>query len=359
MSNNAQNDLTLREFNPRPELFAATSEIIGPKFLVIDAHNHLGPQFGGAWSEKPLAELLQVMDACGIHCLVELDGGWGEDILDDRLQRYKAVHPDRFICFGGLDWSAWPERGDRFPRWAAERFKQQVRRGAQGLKIWKNFGLHVKDQHDARVPVDDPRLEPVWETVADLNVPVLIHTADPIAFFRPPDNRNEHYLQLQGRPDWYFGGAEYPEHNQLIDEMAELFLTHPDITFIGAHVANYAEDLSWVSELLEACPRLYIDLGARFEELGRQPYSARDFLIRHKTRVLYGADHPPQIAMYRQTFRFLETRDEYFVGPGGEARPGQSWRMYGVYLPDDVLKAIYHENACRLFGMSVPTIADA
>lgn len=350
MTNTIDNDPKLSHFDPRPELVVSETLIDQPRFPVVDAHNHLGSAFGGGWSGRDVSELLDVLDAAGVRCVVDLDGGWGEDILDDHLKRFKAVHPDRFICFGGIDWSRWPEEGLSFPELAAARFKAQVGRGAQGLKIWKDLGLTVRDHLGNRVAIDDPRLDEFWNAAAELRVPVTIHTADPVAFFRPHDNHNERYLVLSKHPEWHFGRSGYPSHQQLLGEMTSLIRRHSRTVFIGAHVGCYAENLKWVSDLLDACPNFYVDLGARYDELGRQPYTARAFLIKYSSRVLYGADHPPDVDMYRLTYRFLETKDENFVGPNGD-RPGASWRIHGVYLPEEVLRLIYFENASRLFGV--------
>ena len=170
--------MQLSEFIPRPALVTPSTLVEQPRFPVIDAHNHLGPEFGGGWDRRPVGELLAATDAAHVRLLVDLDGGWGEDILDRRLQTIKAAAPERFRMFGGVDWNAWPAQGDAFGAWAAERLRSQVARGADGLKIWKPFGLHVRDQHGALVAVDDPRLDPLWAAAGQLDVPVLIHVAD-------------------------------------------------------------------------------------------------------------------------------------------------------------------------------------
>jgi predicted TIM-barrel fold metal-dependent hydrolase len=344
--------LLLEEYAPRSELVLPATAVARPRFPVIDAHNHLGEEFGGGWDRRAVDELLDVLDEAGVRCLVDLDGGWGEHVLDAHLAAFKETAPDRFVCFGGVDWSAWPELGDRFPDWAAARLTAQVRRGAQGLKIWKPFGLRVVDHRGRRIAVNDPRLDVLWATAAELRVPVTIHVADPVAFFRPLDRHNERYELLREHPDWHAAGAECPSFEAIIGEFASLVMRHEDTIFIGAHVGCYAENLAWVSALLDRCPNLYVDIGARLDELGRQPYTSRRFFLRHRRRILFGADFPVDVAMYRTHYRFLETEDEQFSGPGGD-RPGRSWRLIGLNLPDDVLERVYSVNAYELL-MSEP-----
>lgn len=328
------------------------TDVPGPRFPVIDAHNHLGAEFGGGWDRRPVQELLDALDEAGVRCLVDLDGGWGERVLDARLAAFKEAAPDRFRCFGGVDWSAWPRLGNRFPTWAADRLTAQVRRGADGLKIWKPFGLRVVDDRGERVAVDDRRLDVLWSTAAALHVPVTIHVADPVAFFRPLDRHNERYELLREHPDWHVAGPGFPPFETLIEEFARLVERQHDTVFIGAHVGCYAENLGWVSALLDRCPNLYVDIGARFDELSRQPHTARRFFLRHRDRVLFGADHPVGPQMYRTIYRFLETCDEQFCGPGGD-RPGSSWRLTGLDLPDDVLQRVYSGNAATVLSAPV------
>jgi predicted TIM-barrel fold metal-dependent hydrolase len=279
---------------------------------------------------------------------VDLDGGWGESVLQQHLDLFKARAPERFMIFGGVDWAQWPEYGDAFGEWAAKRLRDQVRWGAQGLKIWKNFGLQVKEQHGQLVAIDDKRLDPVWSTAGELGIPVLVHIADPVAFFEPLDETNERWEELHAHPDWHFPSPPFPSFLSLVEAMARVVERHPQTTFIGAHVGWYAENLAWVSALLDRCPNFYIDIAARIAELGRQPYTARRFFINYADRILFGSDAGPDLATYRISYRFLETNDEYFNYSLQEPPPQGRWRIYGLYLPDDVLKKIYFQNAERV-----------
>lgn len=340
--------MLLSDYQPIPKLVTKATTVLKPRFPVIDAHNHLGVPFGGGWDKRPLSELLDLLDEADVRLYVDLDGGWGEQILDDHLRRFKEPEPERFRVFGGVDWSKWPEHGDHFGEWAAQRLAAQAGRGAQGLKIWKPFGLHVTDQHGVRVALDDPRLDPLWASAGELKLPVLIHVADPVAFFDPLDAHNERWEELIRSPDWQFTSPPYPPFMQIMTELANLVSRHPQTLFIGAHVGCYAENLGWVAALLDRCPNFFIDFSARIGELGRQPYSARRFFVQYAGRIVFGTDSSPNLDAYRLYYRFLETDDEYF-SYDGRIVPGQGrWYIYGLHLPDDVLEKVYFRNAERV-----------
>ena len=342
--------MNLTDFRPRSRLVTKVTTIARPRFPVFDAHNHLAEPFGGGWDQKPLAALLDLLDQAGVVKYVDLDGGWGEEVLYRHLDLFKAKAPDRFQVFGGVDWSQWQTLGHRFPDWATERLVAQKAAGAQGLKIWKPFGLEVKDERGLLVKVDDPRLKPLWTAAGELGLPVMIHVADPVAFFDPIDETNERWEELGGHPEWAFTSPPYPGFLDILTDFLHLVKSHPATTFIGAHVGCYAENLGWVGAMLDECPNYAIDLSARLGELGRQPYSARRFLIQYQDRVLFGSDLGPDPDAYRLAYRFLETDDEYFNYNLSEV-PGQGrWYVHGLHLPDEVLQKLYFGNASRLLG---------
>lgn len=345
--------MLLQNFRPRSKLVTKTTLVETPRFPVIDAHNHLGDPFGGGWDKKPLSELLDGLDEAGVVGYVDLDGGWGEGILQAHLDHFKAPAPERFRIFGGVDWNRWPELGDSFPEYAARRLEAQKAWGADGVKIWKPFGLHVRDQHGELVKVDDPRLDPIWQAAGELGLPVLAHVADPVAFFDPIDETNERWEELGQHPDWAFTSPPFPSFISILEAFKNLVTRHSSTIFIGAHVGCYGENLSWVGKMLDDCPNYYIDISARLGELGRQPYTARRFFIQYQGRILFGSDMGPDLDAYRLSYRFLETDDEYFNYNTGEI-PGQGrWHVCGLYLPDDVLEKVYFNNAARLFNISL------
>jgi predicted TIM-barrel fold metal-dependent hydrolase len=334
------------------------TDVVRPRFPVIDAHAHLGPTpFGGGWFERPVADLLAILDEAGAEAIVDLDGGWGERLRAE-LDHYAPV-ADRVVIFAGVDYDGFA-LDDAFGEREAERLREAAAIGARGLKVWKRLGLSARDRGGRLVAVDDARLDPLWATAGELGLPILIHVGDPIAFFEPLDGRNERYEELVEHPDWHFwpprpaddsDAPGFPAFDEVMAAFRRVVERHPATTFIGAHVGCAAEDLDWVSAMLDACPNYAIDVAARLGELGRQPYTARDFFIRHEDRIVFGTDGDPDPGEYRRWYRFLETRDESF-DYGGEDVPLQGrWQIHGIGLPDDVLGKIYRDNARRLLGL--------
>jgi predicted TIM-barrel fold metal-dependent hydrolase len=346
-----QHDLTLADFDPQPTLITPAHRATRARFPAIDAHNHLGRWLSadGGWTVPDVPTLLATMDACNLAAIVNLDGMWGEE-LEANLDRYDRAHPHRFFTFAHADWSlvAQPDFGARMAR----QLEDSVRRGAQGLKVWKTLGLRYRDAEDRLIPIDDPRLFDLWEAAAGCGVPVLIHIADPVAFFQPLSPRNERWEELHAHPDWHFFGPEFPSFEELISQFESLIASHPRTTFIGAHVGCYAENLGWVRTMLDRYPNFNLDIAARLAELGRQPYTAGRFFRDYADRIVFGLDiFPPAAADYAPYFRFLETEDEYFpYAPSGQGGQGR-WRIYGIGLPDDVLQRVYHDTAARLLGL--------
>ncbi len=340
--------MLLDKYRPKSCLVTKSTRVLKPRFPVIDAHNHLGEEFGGGWIHRPVEELIDILDESGIRLFVDLDGGWGEDILTSHVEKFKSNHPDRFQIFGGVNWEKWKELGEEFPEWAASRLTTQKVMGAEGLKVWKNFGLKVKDHSGDLVRIDDARLDPIWNTAGELKLPVMIHVADPVAFFDPLDETNERWEEMNANPDWQFPSPPNPPFSYIMDGLANLVRRHPETIFIGAHVGCYAENLGWVSSLMARCTNFYVDISARIGELGRQPYTARRFFIEHADRILYGSDFGPNLEEYRLVYRFLETDDEYFNYNVSDFPLQGRWYVCGLNLPEEVLEKVYFTNAERL-----------
>ncbi len=326
-----------------------------PRVPAIDAHNHLGATpFSGEWTHRAPAELAAALDALGLAGIVDLDGGQGDELRRE-IERWQPVR-DRVAVFGTLDYPSWP--GDpAFGEHEAQRLREGVAAGAGGLKVWKTLGLRARDPAGRLIPVDDPRLDPVWAAAGELGVPVTIHIADPIAFFEPLGASNERWEELRANPDWHFWPTRprgrpdlegFPPFDELIDGLEAVMLRHPGTTFIGAHVGCAAEDLGRVSAILERCPNFHVDLAARLAELGRQPYTTRAFFLRWPDRILFGTDIPPDPATCAIYARFLETFDESFdYGPDVPPSQGR-WQIHGIGLPEPVLEAVNAGNARRL-----------
>ncbi len=348
--------IELRDFRPRSMLRVASHPVGRPRYPAIDAHNHLGPTtFAREWADRPAPELGAVLDSAGIAAIVDLDGGHG-DGLRREIEQWSSGLPGRVAVFAGLDYNSWAV--DRaFGESEGSRLRNGVAAGAAGLKVWKILGLRARDTQGRLVAVDDARLDPLWAAAGELGVPVVIHVADPIAFFEPLNGSNERWEELQANPDWHFWPTRprgqpkvdgFPPFDELIDALEVVVARHPATTFIGAHVGCAAEDLARVSGILERCPNFHVDMAARLAELGRQPHTARAFFLRWPDRILFGTDVPPDPSFYAIHFRFLETLDESF-DYGLDERPSQGrWQIHGLGLPDEVLEQVYSANARRL-----------
>jgi len=348
--------ILLNEFKPQCLLKNKANIPQQAKYPVIDAHNHL---FG----ELPAEKMIKVMDAVGVKVFVNLSGNTslpfdeaGYTIkrrdFNDYKNNYIKKFPDRFLGFTMSEFAQWDDftifKDDNFTDKALAGLEEGIKKGAQGLKVSKELGLRFKDKDGYMIAVDDKRLYPVWQRAGELNVPVLIHISDPEGFFRPIDEHNEHYLSLQKFPGWSFYGSHFSKR-ELLEQRDRMISDHPRTTFICPHVANSAEDLESVAGFLDEHPNVYIDFSARIDELGRQPYSARNFIIKYQDRILFGTDMPVSVDVYRCYFRFLETSDEYFDYPDYMGTWTYTrWKISGLYLPDEVLKKIYYENALRI-----------
>jgi predicted TIM-barrel fold metal-dependent hydrolase len=315
----------------------------------IDAHNHLGRWLSdaGRWVVPDVDDLLRMLGEVNVAAVVNLDGRWGDE-LEANLDRYDRAHPGRFATFCQLDWREIGRPG--FDRRLLVSLERSAAAGAKGLKVWKDLGLHVRDDRGELVLPDDPRLDDVWEAAGEARLPVAIHTADPIAFFEPLDPTNERLEELLENPDWSFADAErFPRFDRLLDALEEVVASHPRTVFVGVHAGNCAEDLERVDGMLRRYPNYHIDIAARIAELGRQPRAAAALVRRHADRVLFGTDaYPPDRSVYRIHFRFLETEDEHFAYAPEEIPPQGRWTISGLGLSDDVLESVYAANARRL-----------
>lgn len=347
---NAVGDIRLRDYAPRSELVRSLSPIGQPITPLVDIHNHLGRWHAGSWAINDVAALISTMDAAGVETVVNLDGCWGDE-LEANLSRYDRAFPGRFATFARLDWTECASPG--WPARLAASLRDSTRRGARGLKVWKNVGLRVLDERDNLLFLDDERLREVWAVAADARIPVLVHTADPVAFFKPLDRFNERLEELTARPDCHFYGSEFPSLSRLLDAFSSMIEANRRTTFIGAHVGCLAEDLDWVENLLDQCENFSVDIAARMAELGRQPRRTARLINRHPDRVLLGTDcSPPSIEDYHRYIRFLETEDESFRYSGETPPPSGRWEISGLGLPPELASLVEGDNAKRLLASS-------
>jgi predicted TIM-barrel fold metal-dependent hydrolase len=293
-------------------------------------------------SEEQVAALVAAMDGLNMAVMVNLSGGSGERFADGQ-KALAGRYPKRFVQFANVDFS-----GIDDPDWGARtaaQLERDVAAGAVGLKIYKNLGMFTRDASGKRIPTDDPRIDPVWEKCAELGIPVLIHTGEPSPFWSPWDAHNERWLELKQFPDRRRDDAErFASFEQTMAEHHNLFRRHPKTNFISAHLSWLGNDLGRLGKLLDELPNMYTEVGAVLAELGRQPRAARQFLIDHQDRVLFGKDswEPSEYHVY---FRVFETADEYF---DYYRKRHAHWKMYGLDLPDQVLEKIYFRNALRI-----------
>lgn len=335
--------LLLKDFHPVPMLHAPVHKIDRAKYYVIDVHNHVNDA-QGIDEHMPPERAIEVMNKTNVRTVVILTGMWGaklQKVIDEMVKPY----PGRFMVFTQIDWSKIDEPD--FTQQMLRQLDDAVARGARGLKVLKDLGLGVRDKTGKLITVDDSRLDPIWEECGRLGIPVSIHVTDPEAFFHPIDGTNERYEELTEHPDWSFYGPQFPSKDSIMAARDRMFARHPHTTFISLHLANWPENLDYVSHLLDTLPNVMVEFGAREAELGRQPRRARRFFVEYQDRIMFGTDNGVTEEMYRNHFRWLETGDEYFDYWG---YPGQGrWEIYGMELPDAVLEKVYHSNAERIF----------
>lgn len=355
------------EYDPPATLVVAAHPTPRARYPFVDVHNHQGRMAENG--EAEWAELVGAMDGMNMAVMVNLSGrgfrrveqpdgttrfGLGDtESLRRAVEAAAAAAPGRFVVFTNVDFSGLGEPGwsDR----AVAELEADFAAGARGLKLYKSLGMETADASGARVPVDDPRLDPIWAKCGELGIPVLIHSADPAPFWQPPTMANERLLELMERPGRYRDPAENPPFEQILAEQHAVFRKHPGTTFIDAHLGWLGHDLGRLGRLLDELPNVHTEIGAVLAELGRQPRTARDFLIRYQDRVLFGKDswNPEEYPVY---FRVLETADEYF---DYYRRRHAFWKIYGLDLPDEVLRKIYYGNALRILPGLDPSLFPA
>ncbi|MBL7738238.1 MAG: amidohydrolase [Chitinophagaceae bacterium] len=323
-------------YNPPSTLVVPEHKVTKAKFPFIDVHNH---QF--QMPTMDLGNLIKEMDKLNMKVMVNLSGQSGET-LKKSVANIKENHPKRFIVFANVDFRRVGEDG--WGEKAAQQLEEDVKSGANGLKIYKSLGFSVNDINGKRVTIDDPRLDPVWKKAGELKIPVLIHTADPKPFWQPMDDKNERWLELALNPNRKRGDTSPAPWDTLITEQHRMFKKHPKTTFIAAHFGWYPNDLAKLGQLLDEMPNVVVEFGAVIAELGRQPRTAKQFFTKYQDRILFGKDSwvPDEYATY---FRVLESEDEYFPY---HKKYHAFWAMYGMGLPDAILKKVYYKNALRI-----------
>ncbi len=349
----------MRSFDPIPTLKVKKTDLAKARFPVIDVHTHLGMRLKG--DREQLAKYVQVMDANNISVSVSLDARLGQE--EDHLLFIGKDSEKRFAAFVHIDFvgngdrtepKTWASSQPGFVRTCVEQIRAAKQKGIVGLKFFKSFGLTDRNADGSLIELDDPRWDPIWSICGELGLPVIMHVADPVAFFQPIDGNNERWEELSRHPEWSFYGDKFPDRNELLLARNRIISRHPNTTFIGAHFASSSEDLATLGMWLDEHPNLVIEFASRINELGRQPYTAREFFLKYQDRILFGTDGPWPELRLSYYWRFLETLDENFPYSEKSPPPQGFWRINGIGLPDEVLEKVYHRNALRVIPALKP-----
>ncbi len=304
-------ELLLKNFRPRIQLKVAEHLRTKAAFPVVDVHTHFFYKLRS--SQQALDDYVAVMDRNRIAVCVSLDGSLNGR-LEEHVKFLWSKYKDRFVVFANVDWrgdgteenpASWACHRAGFAERTAKELAAAVKSGVSGLKLFKRFGLEYKNPDGSLIKVDYARFDPIWHACGELGIPVIIHTADPAAFFQPIDETNERWEELSRHPDWSFHGEKFPSRDELLEARNRVIGRHPKTMFIGAHVANHSEDLEVVSEWLRKYPNLYIETASRISELGRQPFTTRKFLMQYSDRVMFGTDGPWPEARLHINWRFF------------------------------------------------------
>ena len=332
-------DITIdwESYDPPSTLVVQEHPIKRAKYPVIDIHSH-------HWKMGPdrLEELILQLDTINVAVTVNLSGRNSVTLKEYTDNIANCSQPNRFVVFSNIQIKSIDEKG-----WTESTVTQMIednKNGSKGLKIYKSQGMTHLDSSGNRIPINDPRIGPVFEKCGELGMPVLIHSADPFQFWQAHDSLNERWLELKMKPGRKREADDPVPFEQIIAEQHEVFKNHPNTTFINAHFGWYGNDLEKLGTLLDDMPNMYIETGAVIAELGRQPRAAKRFFEKYQDRILFGKDSfkPREFETY---FRVLETDDEYFPY---YKRYHAFWKMYGLDLSDKVLKKLYYKNALKL-----------
>jgi uncharacterized protein len=338
------NLMDIEEYSPRSTLVIPENIITKAKYPFVDVHNHI-------WNMpiKDLSDMVKEMDEMNMGFIINLSGsGIGTQALRNEffsksISNIKDNFPNRFGLFVNVDFERIDEEG--FAQMNVDMIKDAVSRGAMGLKIYKSLGLTSKDAIGNRIAVNDIRLDPIWNICGELGIPVLIHSGEPASFWKPKDKYNERWLELRQKPSRYRDPLTNPSFEEVLAEQHDIFRKHKNTTFINAHLGWMGNDLERLRKHLDEYPNVITEIAAVIAELGRQPIFARQFFIDYQDRILFGKD-TYNVKEYHLYFRVLETADEHF---DYFRKRHAHWRMYGLNLPDEVLKKVYYKNALKLF----------
>jgi uncharacterized protein len=333
---------SILDYRPRSTLIAPAHITRTAKFPAIDFHGHPYEQLNSA---AGLIALGAALDSINVRVIVVANNASGSELAKQtELVRASPTMRDRVRILAGINF------GGVGPGWAQKAVAQleaDVSAGAVGIgEIGKGLGLSTKKADGTRLQIDDPALDPVWQAAARLKLPVFIHTADPQEFWQPVDFSNERWLELALFPGRRYPADQYPAFETLMKERDNMLRRNPRTTFVIAHLGWHANDLGRLGAMMDALPNLHSEVGAVLYDIGRQPRAAHDFFVKYQDRILFGKDSF-QPAEYPYYWRVFETRDDYF---DYYRDYHAKWKLYGIELPDSVLKKVYFGNALRITG---------
>ncbi len=329
-----------------------------PKVPIIDSHVHIVP------TEAGIRRALEVFARAGIgKFAIKSAGTVGSPKYQAALAMNKLLGK-RMRGFVNIDWRGIDD--ERFIAREVARLEQAKRDGMVGVKIFKALGLGVRTADGRLLAVDSPLLAPFFDRCGQLGLIVAWHVADPVAVFQPVTPDNERYDELKLADNWSFYGKDFPSHDALIAARDRVIARHPNTLFLLIHLANFPENITYVDQLLDRYPNVFVDTAARLAEIGRhESAEVHRFFVKHQDRILFGSDFisgargqmhlgsvsrsPPTVAaavrFYQRHWRYFETKERQLPHP--TTIQGR-WRIDGIGLPLKVLRKLYVTNAEKL-----------
>jgi predicted TIM-barrel fold metal-dependent hydrolase len=330
--------LLLKDYRPTSIYKIPVTEIAKAKFPVIDMHSH-------PYAKTPAAidEWVRNMDEVGVEKTIILTMTTGAEF--DEIHRKYSKHPERFEMWCGFDFTGYDKPG--FGPAAVKELERCKQAGARGVgEIHdKGRGLVSGKSKAPGMHPDDPRMDSLIEKCGELGMPISLHVADPIWMYQKMDKHND---GLMNAFEWRLDNQpNIVGLSGMVDILERTAARHRNTTFIACHFANLDYDLARLGEVLERNPNLYADISARYAETAPIPRFAAQFYEKHADRLVYGTDMGVDQAMYRVTFRILESLDEHFYEI---EQFSYHWSLNGFGLSDSLLKQVYHDNAAKLLA---------
>jgi predicted TIM-barrel fold metal-dependent hydrolase len=312
----------------------------------IDAHVHV---FKTAPDFQAMLEGLQLT----LLNVLVVDDTW---VPRNRLQpqiddAWMLVHSGNGHIFLCTTFDGYKFNSANFTENSLRQIDRDFKDGAIAVKIWKTFGMEIKDSNGKYVLPDDPKLKPIYQDVSRQDKTLLAHLAEPDLAWEPLDVKKDplarYYLE---NPQWHMlDKPSAPQKKTILDARDRVLEQNPDLRVVGVHLGSMEKDLDNLGRHLDKYPNFAVDTAARMEYLmfGDRE-KVRTFLLKYQDRVIYGTDldvnpdAPVQdsVQAWRQTYvndwKFFATDDTF---------PVEGRSVHGLKLPDPVLRKIYRTNA--------------